>query len=33
MDTFREYKVLNDLWDSGQAPWRIWREGREAAAA
>lgn len=24
MDTFREAKLLNDLWDSGKAPWRIW---------
>jgi len=24
MDTFRESKMLNDLWDSGQAPWRVW---------
>jgi glucose-1-phosphate cytidylyltransferase len=23
MDTFRESKMLNDLWDSGQAPWKI----------
>ena len=23
MDTFRESKMLNDLWDSGKAPWRI----------
>ena len=23
MDTFRESKLLNDLWDSGRAPWRI----------
>ena len=22
MDTFRESKMLNDLWDKGQAPWR-----------
>ncbi len=22
MDTFREYKYLNDLWNSGEAPWR-----------
>jgi glucose-1-phosphate cytidylyltransferase len=22
MDTFRESKVLNDLWNTGQAPWR-----------
>jgi glucose-1-phosphate cytidylyltransferase len=33
MDTYREYKVLNDLWDSGKAPWKIWRNEREAAAA
>jgi glucose-1-phosphate cytidylyltransferase len=23
MDTFRESKLLNELWDSGQAPWRL----------
>jgi glucose-1-phosphate cytidylyltransferase len=23
MDTFREAKMLNDLWTSGKAPWRI----------
>jgi glucose-1-phosphate cytidylyltransferase len=23
MDTFRESKLLNDLWNSGRAPWRI----------
>ena len=22
MDTFRESKMLNDMWDSGQAPWK-----------
>jgi len=22
MDTFRESKILNELWDSGRAPWR-----------
>jgi hypothetical protein len=22
MDTYREYKYLNDLWNSGEAPWR-----------
>jgi glucose-1-phosphate cytidylyltransferase len=21
MDTFREYKLLNDMWNSGEAPW------------
>lgn len=24
MDTYREYKILEDLWDSGDAPWRMW---------
>ena len=24
MDTFREYQVLNDLWKSGEAPWKRW---------
>ncbi len=24
MDTFREYKLLNDLWDTGAAPWKVW---------
>ena len=24
MDTFREYQVLNDLWKSGNAPWKKW---------
>jgi glucose-1-phosphate cytidylyltransferase len=24
MDTYREWKVLEDLWNAGQAPWRVW---------
>lgn len=24
MDTYREFKYLNELWDSGQAPWKVW---------
>ncbi len=24
MDTLREYTLLNELWDSGRAPWRVW---------
>lgn len=24
MDTYREYVMLNDLWNSGQAPWKVW---------
>ena len=26
MDTYREYQMLNELWDSGQAPWKVWTE-------
>jgi glucose-1-phosphate cytidylyltransferase len=25
MDTAREYGLLNDLWSSGRAPWKVWR--------
>jgi glucose-1-phosphate cytidylyltransferase len=24
MDTYREYKVLNELWSEGKAPWKVW---------
>jgi glucose-1-phosphate cytidylyltransferase len=24
MDTYRDYQYLNQLWDSGQAPWKTW---------
>jgi glucose-1-phosphate cytidylyltransferase len=24
MDTYREYKILNELWTSGAAPWKVW---------
>lgn len=24
MDTYREYQLLNELWDSGRAPWKVW---------
>lgn len=24
MDTYREYNVLNKLWNSSKAPWKIW---------
>ncbi len=26
MDTTREKKILNDLWDSAEAPWKVWSE-------
>lgn len=25
MDTYREYKVLNDIWASGKVPWKVWK--------
>ena len=25
MDTHREYQLLNDLWQAGSAPWRVWQ--------
>jgi glucose-1-phosphate cytidylyltransferase len=25
MDTYREYQKLNELWASGNPPWRVWR--------
>ena len=25
MDTYREATLLNDLWNSGKAPWRTWQ--------
>jgi glucose-1-phosphate cytidylyltransferase len=25
MDTFREYEMLNQMWDAGNAPWKLWR--------
>lgn len=24
MDTFREYQYLNNLWNSGEAAWKVW---------
>jgi glucose-1-phosphate cytidylyltransferase len=24
MDTFREYQMLNEMWDQGKAPWKTW---------
>jgi glucose-1-phosphate cytidylyltransferase len=24
MDTLRDKHVLQDLWDGGDAPWKIW---------
>jgi glucose-1-phosphate cytidylyltransferase len=27
MDTFREYLELNRLWQTGEAPWKVWDDG------
>jgi glucose-1-phosphate cytidylyltransferase len=24
MDTYREYEILNSMWDEGRAPWKVW---------
>jgi glucose-1-phosphate cytidylyltransferase len=24
MDTLREYNMLNEMWSSGRAPWKVW---------
>jgi glucose-1-phosphate cytidylyltransferase len=24
MDTLREFRLLQELWDSGKAPWKVW---------
>ena len=25
MDTYREFTMLNEMWDSGDAPWKVWK--------
>ena len=24
MDTYREWKMLEEMWDRGRAPWKVW---------
>ena len=24
IDTYRESKMLNELWNGGRAPWKVW---------
>jgi glucose-1-phosphate cytidylyltransferase len=31
MDTYKDMIELNDLWDSGTPPWRVWSEEHEAS--
>ena len=26
MDTYREYSALNEMWELGDAPWKIWKD-------
>ncbi|KHE94090.1 MAG: glucose-1-phosphate cytidylyltransferase [Candidatus Scalindua rubra] len=26
MDTYRDFRFLEELWDSGKAPWKVWDE-------
>jgi glucose-1-phosphate cytidylyltransferase len=26
MDTLREKQLLENLWQSGKAPWKVWKE-------
>jgi glucose-1-phosphate cytidylyltransferase len=33
MDTLRDKTILQELWDSGKAPWCVWRESRSANAS
>ena len=25
LDTQRELKLLNDMWNTGKAPWKLWK--------
>jgi hypothetical protein len=31
MDNSRESRYLNDLWDTGRAPWNVWDNLRSGA--
>jgi hypothetical protein len=33
MDTYKDAVALGDLWDGGEAPWRVWDDDALAAAA
>lgn len=26
MDTYRDYEQLNEIWDNGKAPWKVWKQ-------
>ena len=29
MDTYRDFKLLNDIWEKGNAPWKRWQRADE----
>jgi glucose-1-phosphate cytidylyltransferase len=31
MDTFKEQQILTDLYNSGSAPWEVWKGNRDTA--
>ena len=31
MDTFKEHQVLTDMYNSGEAPWEVWKQPRSAS--
>ena len=33
MDTYKDAVLLNDLWDAGEPPWRVWSERTGAMKA
>jgi glucose-1-phosphate cytidylyltransferase len=33
MDTYKDAVALNDLWASGEAPWRLWGQDRSGLSA
>ena len=33
MDTLRDKHVLQELWESGDAPWKVWDRPAPAAAS
>jgi glucose-1-phosphate cytidylyltransferase len=32
MDTYKDAVMLNDLWKSGDAPWRVWDDSSVTVA-
>ena len=33
MDTYKDAVLLNDLWDTGEPPWRVWSGGARSMKA